>query len=432
MSFLGRSWVGDLFSTRKDYTEGFVYQSRILQYHREHAESEVDEPGIVGDDESSNRTRELPSLFSSKPSDRLSKEAPRRYLQMLRSAVLDSSLHTRIIESDFLKTLHELQNDFPDDSFICSLCLEVLCLLCHVEEEILRNDLVKMGAIQALANFGATANRLLEAVPEESAKLCCSCASALVCLSVTEKAPRILAQNDCFDLLHQWGVKMKSVTMGDLLHDLLFNTAIQLPRSHCPYWIDGVLTAACRSLKLNSADDETTVHHTLVACDALARMAQVKGICKKLVQMGVFDHCFTIFDKWRRHWAQTNPHGFQHLQVTCAAFLYTLSCANEAITRICLLQEERVLPFIEAATLASMEPWDHACLCACVATYGNIGRAQNLRTQLLQANVVDLLRRVVEKGVAAGDMDVVILCAIALSTLSSDDDLVPAPPPDER
>ena len=163
----GSVWTADLFSTRADYTEGILYQSRLQQVRKEaagaaqrvrnstlqtnsgatgrrrrrrrrsrsstsepspgrrrrgeweeenqgsewdrgHIDTDTDEDSetyenALGDQTRLAQTRRLRLVHS------VEVEAQRDYLLALRSAVRNEALHERIVESDFIPTLRKLK-----------------------------------------------------------------------------------------------------------------------------------------------------------------------------------------------------------------------------------------------------------------------------------------------------------------------------------
>ena len=208
----GAAWVNDLFSTRQDYTQGVIYNSRLNQTWEKttSASTTSSNSNKNGDDGNDNNGNHLFSHTSLQPATHVQVEAERDYLFALRSAIENQELHRRIIiETNLVGTLTRIrqqnrQSEDGGDLVIAALATEVFGLACHSPILEVREFLLDSDGTKLVLQFVDDAVKMSRGYSTRLLQHICVAASALASLSTLKKAPRKFVRAGAFRALQAW------------------------------------------------------------------------------------------------------------------------------------------------------------------------------------------------------------------------------------
>jgi hypothetical protein len=434
----GKEWVNDLFSTRQDYTNGFIYNSRLQQVMQETNET-VSRRKHYGNqvnkaEEEENRREQIHKQLLMITNVEV--EAQRDYLLAVRSAIENKDLHQRIIvDTDFVGTLARMKmknqrSSDGGDLIVAVLCSEVFGLACHSEEKNVREFLLKLGGTKLILDFAEDAVRRTRGYSTRTLQLIGIAASALVNLSTLERAPHAFARAQALNKLQSWKRTTKHMHVAECFGNVLFNIARSTPRSHTTYWLDALMSIVSAEYVSNDGTEEESRHLCLQMSQILVRVMEVKGVPSTITKgrIKIIDHTLNILEKTEKLWKLNQYDQWGALLEALCGIVYLVTCSTEAIANVlgsCDPAEERLMVLIAQLTRIGFTVGNNLRFNihgTCMAAIGNVARIQRFRVFLVQNGAVEMIDHVMSSAVSHNEPHHVALCVITLRSLASDNE----------
>ena len=427
----GSAWVSDLFSTRQDYTDGILYNSRLqLAMQETHATLSRQRP-VATTTTTDNDTTAPPLLVSS-----VQVEAQRKYLLAVRSAINNPDLHHRIVvETGFVGTLTCMKQNNQKamdggDLIISALSSEVFSLACHSSNLNVREYLLSSGGTQLILDFTTDAVRRIRGYSTRTLQLIGMAASALVSLSTLEHAPRGFARAKVFSKLQSWKRLHQHMHIHECLVHVLFNIARSTPRSHPTYWLQALVFMVSAEYVSNDGTNHQNKHLCLLTTQILVRVMEVKGVPSTVTKgtTKILTHALLLVNNAATLWKKEHYAQWQALLEAVCALVYLVTCSTKAISHVIGsdpgASEEDIMELI--ATLTELGFAEHSALRyllhgTSMAAVANIARMQRYRLFLIEHGAVAIIDQVMASAVVHNEPHHVALCVVTLRTLAKDD-----------
>ena len=430
----GSAWTSDLFSTRQDYTQGFIYKSRRKKVLSESASARArmqkQKVELVSREDEQDFDNKKQRMVTN-----VETEAQRDYLLAVRSAIENEDLHQRIVlETDFmgtLKNMHDQNRKTADggDLVVAALCSEVLGLVCHSSVCGIREFLLQSNGTKLLLEFSEDAVRRARGYSTRTLQLTCIAASALTSLSTLDRAPRLFAKANALRTLQSWKQRHRNNQhISQCFVHVLFNIARSTPRSHPTYWLEALVTAVSSEFIANDGRNPETRHLCLQLTQILVRILEVKGVPGTVTKgkTKIIYHVLSLIEHAEHTWRLDQPEQWEQLVESICAIVYLITSSTKAVAHLCDSREERLMELITAMTRIGFEAASsmlkYGLHDTCLAAIGNIARTERFRPLLISGGAVSMIDRVMMSAVSLNESHHVAQCIVTLRTLASDDE----------
>ena len=432
----GAAWVNDLFSTRQDYTQGVIYNSRLNQTWEKttSASTTASNSNNNGDDGNDSNGNHLSSHTSLQPATHVQVEAERDYLFALRSAIENQELHRRIIlETNLVGTLTRIrqqnrQSEEGGDLVIAALTTEVFGLACHSPILEVREFLLDSDGTKLVLQFVDDAVKMSRGYSTRLLQHMCVAASALASLSTLKKAPRKFGRAGAFRALQAWKRTTSNMHISECFANVLFNVALSTPRSHVTYWLDSLLSIVSEEFVGNDGTQDETRHLCLQMTQIMVRVMEVQGVPGQVTKgrTKVINHSLVLLENAEVAWTSERGGGgnqWESLLESVCAMVHLVTSSTKAVAHTCDNAEENVLGLIRRLVRIGFDIHDslrRGIHDTCIAAIGNVARTDRFRHFLIEGGAVDMIDQIMSSAVKHQQSHQVAQCVVALRTLASD------------